>query len=320
MQLMSHLIRPFHKSDYPAIVEIGNRLYPEYPSTEESQRFMDDSRGTKEKFARFVVEKAASVIAYGQYFQHSHTFHPQIFDLQIDVDPDHVGRGIRRELYEILLSEIRQFDPKKLRSFTRVDFDRAVEFYKSLGFVETMRAWESRLDVASFNFSSYEGHIEKVEENGIKLVPLSEIPRSEERDRALHELDNELGADVPSLDPFTPLDYEHFLQRVIDRPELFPEAFWIALDGDRYVGSSTLWKSMASDHLYTGLTGVRRDYRRRGIALALKLKTLEIAKKAGCPTVRTWNESNNRAMLSINEAMGFKKQPAWINFAKELRD
>ena len=32
------------------------------------------------------------------------------------------------------------------------------------------------------------------------------------------------------------------------------------------------------------------------------------------------NESNNRAMLAINEALGFVKQPAWIDVVKVLRE
>lgn len=57
--------------------------------------------------------------------------------------------------------------------------------------------------------------------------------------------------------------------------------------------------------------GSRRSYRRRGIAYA---------RAQGCPTIKTWNESNNHAMLAINEALGFVKQPAWIEFGKTLRD
>jgi GNAT superfamily N-acetyltransferase len=315
---MSRIIRPFEESDYPAILDLGNRVYPEYPNTLEELRFNDKSRNPKEKFARYVIEDNGVVIASGQHYQHIHYYHPRIFDISFDVDPDLETPQIREEIFQHLIKSIERFDPIKLRSFEREDHLNKTKFWMNQGFEEVMRNWESRLDVPSFDFGLYEGRIEKVEKSGIKLVPLSEIPPTEARDRALHVMDNELGADVPSPDPFTPLDFEHFVERTLGRPELFPEAFWLALDGDEFVGISGLWKSLANDELYTGLTGVRKAYRRRGIALALKLKTLEVARDIGCPTVKTWNESNNRAMLSINEAMGFVKQPAWISFAKEL--
>ena len=72
--------------------------------------------------------------------------------------------------------------------------------------------------------------------------------------------------------------------------------------------------------LYNGLTGVRREYRRRGIARALKVKNLLWAKRNGYEVVKTWNDATNEGMLELNMALGFVKQPAWIGFKKVLRE
>jgi GNAT superfamily N-acetyltransferase len=91
----------------------------------------------------------------------------------------------------------------------------------------------------------------------------------------------------------------------------------LAVDGDRFVGTSQLWRAPAADELRTGLTGVRREYRRRGIALALKVHSLAFAKAQACyKRVLTENESNNRGMLSINERLGFVKKPVWAHYLK----
>ena len=68
--------------------------------------------------------------------------------------------------------------------------------------------------------------------------------------------------------------------------------------------------------LYTGLTGVRRSHRRKGIALALKLRAVDYARRHGIEEVRTWNASTNEGMLGINIRLGFQRQPAWIDFVK----
>jgi GNAT superfamily N-acetyltransferase len=71
--------------------------------------------------------------------------------------------------------------------------------------------------------------------------------------------------------------------------------------------------------LNTDDTGVIREYRRRGIAMALKLHGIAHAQEQGYQKLRTMNESTNRPMLNINERLGFVKRPAWIGFARKLK-
>ena len=52
--------------------------------------------------------------------------------------------------------------------------------------------------------------------------------------------------------------------------------------------------------------------------MALKLKTVEYARAHGKRQIRPWNDTLNRPMLRINEAMGFQKEPAEIAFLKDL--
>jgi GNAT superfamily N-acetyltransferase len=184
-----------------------------------------------------------------------------------------------------------------------------------------MRDWESRLDVMNFDFGPYADVEERVRFQGIVIKTMRELESDPQRDRKLYELEETLSLDVPHPEPQTSLGFEFFEDALLKNPNLLPDAYFVAVDGDTYVGSSALWASQASgDDLYTGLTGVRREYRRKGIALALKLRDIAYAREHGVKVIKTWNESNNRPMLSINEQLGFVKQPAWVNFTKVLRE
>ena len=101
---------------------------------------------------------------------------------------------------------------------------------------------------------------------------------------------------------------------------MIPDAYFIAVDRDRLVGVSILMSDpLDKSHLNTDDTGVHRDYRRRRIALALKLHGMAYAKSHGYTTIRTLNESTNQRMLKINERLGFEKRPPWIAFIREFK-
>jgi RimJ/RimL family protein N-acetyltransferase len=190
------------------------------------------------------------------------------------------------------------------------------------GYTEAMRSWESRLAVPDFDFAPFAEAEARTVARGIIIRTYAELAGDPDRDRKLYELDRDISEDVPSPEPQTPLSYEFFVERLLADPDLLPDALFVAIDAatGTYAGLGQLWHSQGSDDLYNGLTGVRRAYRRRGIALALKLRGIAYAQAQGRPTIKTWNETNNRAMIAINEALGFVKQPAWIDFVKTLRD
>ena len=68
---------------------------------------------------------------------------------------------------------------------------------------------------------------------------------------------------------------------------------------------------------WTGGLGVIRDYRRKGIATAIKIHALKRLLKNGVLEVRTDNEENN-PMYKINVALGFKPEPYGIDYKKKV--
>ena len=65
---------------------------------------------------------------------------------------------------------------------------------------------------------------------------------------------------------------------------------------------------------------IGKNYRRKGIATALKHIGLSWAKNTHYDKIRTNNVSTNSGMLHINTSAGFKFLPGWIIFEKKLNN
>ena len=320
-------VRPFAASDYESALSVEMAVWPDYPETAAEWRFRDKHRDPKCRHARFVAEIppegracTPTLIGYAAHDQSVDMYHPRKFHVSVSVLPEWQGTGVGERLYNGLISALQPFDPILLRAMTREDKVRSVRFLTDRGFVEEMRDWESRLDMAAFDPSAFADAEAAVAAKGVTIRTLSEI-KSLYPDwaRKLFDLDWTVVLDMPSPDVHTIPTFENWEQNVLRSPNFLPDAWFIALDGDTFVGESALWKESGSQNLNVGATGVRREYRRRGIALALKLRACTFAKNYGCVQIRTWNAQTNRAMLSINESLGFIKQPAWVAYAKTMR-
>ncbi|MGH2351320.1 MAG: GNAT family N-acetyltransferase [Chloroflexota bacterium] len=315
-------LRPFREEDYPRLVEIRNLVMPDYRGSVEEIRHWDNNWEHDKYFKQRLMAEVETgpVVGVAQLNHMPQQFHPDKYALDIAVDPAYQRRGIGSTLYERLSEELRRRGAMLVRADAKESMPDSMAFLEHRGFREVQRAWESRLDVASVDAGPFAGAEERAAGQGIIVTTLAEErARDPEALRKSYELDRDVSRDIPATDPVTDTSYEHFEKDIIEAPNILPDGWFIAKDGDRYVGVSNLWKSQElPDVVYQGLTGLRREYRGKGIAMALKLHGVRYARAHGYREIRTWNNTRNQPMLRINEAMGFVKQPVWIEFEKTL--
>ena len=314
-------IRDFQESDYAAIAGVYNAAQPEKNHTADGLRHADGTRDEKCKHGRWVAEIDGRIIGVAEYDQFAGMYHPHKFGAWVNLEPQHDTLENRAQLWERIMMALEVFNPLSVLSYGREDRRPTIEYLLSQGFKEVMRYWESRLDVGTFDFGPYSGVQDAVRALGFEIKTLSELEADPDYRHNLFELWADCRRDVPRPDEATEISFSQFSKWTFESPYLLPDACFIALEAasKRWAGMSQLWKSEGA-YLGTGLTAVRREYRRNRLALAMKLRGIEYARTVNSPEIRTGNESNNRGMLAINEALGYVKEPAWIDLVKVLRE
>lgn len=314
-------IRGFEDSDYRRLAEIYDAIFPERARSVEEWRFYDDSLDkTRYYFKRYTCVNSSTGVAlgFGEMWNPPWMFHPKKFWFDGWVDPKHEGQGIGSAIYDRLKDDFDERSATAAWMGIRENMTRSIAFAQKRGFDEKMRGWESTIDPYQVDTSEFQKYSTKASQAGIEFSTLEqELREDPECYTKLYELVQTAFRDVPIADTPTDTPYDQWLAFEMKNPNLIPQAYMIAKDGDKYVGTSVVWRLKKEPRsLYQGLTGVLREYRGKGIAVALKLKVLDFARKNGFDNIRTFNASTNEGMLSINMKLGFKRDLAWITFEK----
>jgi mycothiol synthase len=141
---------------------------------------------------------------------------------------------------------------------------------------------------------------------GISFVTIAERP---ELLRESYSLGVQGWADMATTEPVT-ISLEDWLA---DEASL-PEGSFVALADAEIVGYSGLCR-MGDDPTVAedGLTVVRRDWRRRGLATALKRAELAWAAQNGIREIVTWTQRGNDGMRAANERLGYVYRSVTVN-------
>lgn len=194
----------------------------------------------------------------------------------------------------------------------------SLPFVRKRGYLELERYRTSVQTPSTVDVSGLAPLRGRLESQGIEVAAFPAIDSPRMRDE-LYRLTVQIWRDMPH-EPH--VDWEDpspfaFRRSIFERPSVLLDGFFVARDGERIVGLSYLARRPDGD-AEVGDTGVLRDYRRRGIARALKMMVTRYAVEHGIQRVHTDNRADNAGMLAINRQLGFVPGEEIVIFEKTL--
>jgi len=314
-------IRIFTPEDYPAIVAIHNSMniiWPERPRTPEAWAEADRNRSPKFKVQRWVAIEDNRVVGFASYGQSGGDYHPQRFYINVEIRPEYQRRGIGSALYDQVMEGLQVFDPRVLRADAFTNLPQGFSFLQERGFYEAFRETPVHLDVTAFDPGPYAGLEAELNAQGIVLKTLRELESDPGHDRKIYDLYWQVDQDVPHEEAqIEKTDFDEWMTWLND-PSVLQDAYVIAVVGDEYIGLRELGKYQDSDVLLGGLMGVRRDYRNRGIGLAMQLRGIAYAREHGYRLIKDCTAIQNAPMQALFNRLGYARDPEWQQCQKDI--
>ena len=277
-------------AELEALVEVRRRATPEDLPTLENLRFNVDR---KPQLVYLVAQLAGTPV--GSAFVEAQT---GLAVGHIDVVPDRRRRGIGSAFLAEVRGRARGFDRETLQGWVRESDTKSREFVEHRGFVQVGVEKAVALDLTQIEPPKFDSP------PGVRIVTRVDEPDLLDQ---MYAVGVQADEDIPGSPGVR--TFEQWRAHEIDRPTRRPEFCFIALAGDEVVGYAAL--QVFGDEAHHGLTATRRDWRRRGVASALKRAEIAAAKHAGFKRLLTESEERNEPMRRLNEKLGYVPAPEW---------
>jgi GNAT superfamily N-acetyltransferase len=264
---------------------------------------------------RVVAEdESGAVVGFAEAYRYPNTPEGKFY-IHVAVLPVAQHRGVGTALLEHVEQFAREHGGNR---FTGEVADRdatALAYLQKRGYEIERHGYDSRLTLSEFDAAAFHGVIEAVEAKGVRFFTLADAPGDEIK-RALYDLYSRTMVDIPGYEAKSFMAYETWHKFVLEGEGCRPDWVFIAAEGERLVGVTTM--VVSGDHVYTNHTLVDRAYRGRGIALALKVLAVQAAVRFGAPYMRTGNDSQNGPMLAVNRRLGYQPLAGYYTVVKRF--
>ena len=309
-------VRVFNEANYEAVCTVATTLQPDTLWLAERWLEADRTRAPHLKTGGLLAELEGRTVGFVRYTQHADYFQPDKVVLFGGVLPEFRRQGFGSALLGGLERQLFTLGVTQLQAEVSAADPATLTFLDRSGFRETWRRFEYRLDVRRADSSVLEPLESRLAGEGVRVVIYRDLAADPDLDEKLRLLNWRLENDVPYGEAPQKLSPVEFARECLEPEQVLKDALFIALDGETFVGMSSLWRY--ETRLETDFTGVLPAYRGRGIAALMKLKGIRYAQENGFAEVRTVNDAVNGPMRRLNEGLGFVARPALLRLEKRL--
>jgi mycothiol synthase len=223
---------------------------------------------------------------------------PELPMVLLTVLPEARGRGAGTRLYEAISDWTRERALDELEAVVSDEDPESFGYAERRGFVEDRREKGVALPLAEIEPPPVEPP------EGIEIITWAERP---DLSRGIYEVAVEALPDIPGSEDEIVEPFEKWLVNDMQGSGDRPEATFLALAGDEVVGYAKFSLTEAQPTTaHHDLTGIKRAWRGRGIARALKATQIRWAKENGYEELRTRNDERNAPIRHLNREFGYE--------------
>lgn len=314
---MYHLRPARPSSDEAGIASVVNAFEQNPVSVETVHEWLTHEAPGRISYRRVAVNGNDAVVGYAVSVHE--TWDPAgQFYAWAGVAPAWRGRGIGAAMYSDMVAFLKGHNAGTVTSEVRDDCAVSQAFARRRGFENDRHLFHSSLDLEHFDDAPYAQVIADFAASGLRVHSLADFGDTPAARRKLYEINAITDRDVPGwTEPG--LSFEEFNEWVYESGWYRPDGQLLAADGDRWVGICAVRLYPEARRAFNVHTGVIPSYRRRRIALALKLAAIRYARSQGARSLGTDNDSMNGPMLALNRKLGYVPEPGRHTLRKTIK-
>lgn len=314
--MQSVIFRNHTLADDALACELYNQLHPESPDVPKRMREGMDTTPSEHVIGRWVGHRGDDMVLAVRIVREFWTG---------QLDNCNLAMGFHRsdlkgaaEGLEFAVAQARGAGCKSMVTWMRDDWPEVLAIAPLQQAQVTQTNAESFLRLEDFDEVAWQERVADTRQK-FEILSCEELLKDDDGTirHELWRLEQDIMRDVPLPTPYQEISFDLFNKHLDQSRTDWPTMFFARVEGEFAAMSCVYQNEVDSSRWDTGITGVRRAYRRQGLAMTLKVHAMSDVKRRGGVILGTDNEEAN-PMWELNQQLGFRHHYNWLGYTFTL--